>query len=284
MAEPWTEDENASTVDAYLEMLNQELTHQPYVKKRYNDEVVRRTGRSAGAVEYKFQNISAVLLSMRTPFIDGYKPALNYQSSLEKEVRARLLGNMSLIERMRSAMSAPAARRADLEWNVGPRPTVELAAAWRHSSVPRVTATDFVQLEAMNSQLGLAGERAIVEFERRRLESAGCAQLATRIRHVSVEEGDGLGYDIASFEASGQPRWIEVKTTRRGIDWPMFISRNEVEVSRQWPDQYQLYRVYSFASTKPGLYQLPGAIPDTCDLDPQSYAGLPRLDVASVTK
>jgi hypothetical protein len=30
------------------------------------------------------------------------------------------------------------------------------------------------------------------------------------------DDGDGLGYDIASFEASGGPRLIEVKTTAAG--------------------------------------------------------------------
>ena len=76
----------------------------------------------------------------------------------------------------------------------------------------------------------------------------------------------------------GMPRRsAENKTTRRGINWPMSISRNGVERSRELAEHYQLYRVYNFSKPQPGLYQLKGALADTCDLDPQSYAGLPKV-------
>lgn len=57
----------------------------------------------------------------------------------------------------------------------------------------------------------------------------------------------------------------------------MSISRNGVERSRELAEHYHLYRVYNFSKPQPGLYQLKGALADTCDLDPQSYAGLPKV-------
>lgn len=275
MAGAWTDEENRETVRSYFAMLEQELTNQPYVKADYRRLLAQRLGRSPGAIEYKYQNVSAVLLSMRAPFIDGYKPAWNYQASLERTVGEFLRHEPRIGSQMESSVSAPAAPRIDLMWRQDVFPTLALSEVWKHNARPVPVPRDFVQLEAANRALGIAGELAIVEFEQKRLTAAGQTRLAARIDHVSRTAGDGLGYDISSFEADGKPRLIEVKTTRRGVDWPMFLSRHEVDVSEELADVYFLYRVFEFSKPKPGLYQLKGAIRESCDLDPQSYAGLP---------
>ena len=41
-------------------------------------------------------------------------------------------------------------------------------------------------------------------------------RLAARVDRVSETRGDGLGYDVLSFETSGRERLIEVKTTNYG--------------------------------------------------------------------
>ena len=41
--------------------------------------------------------------------------------------------------------------------------------------------------------------------------------LARKVRWVSEEDGDGAGYDIASFGPDGRARLIEVETTN---GWP----------------------------------------------------------------
>ena len=68
-------------------------------------------------------------------------------------------------------------------------------------------------LESANRSLGLSGEKFAVQFEKARLIHAGKGALADCVSHVSVHEGDGLGYDIRSFEVTGEDRLIEVKTT-----------------------------------------------------------------------
>jgi hypothetical protein len=47
---------------------------------------------------------------------------------------------------------------------------------------------------------------------------------------MSEEDGDGAGYDIASFAPDGRPRLIEVKTTNGWERTPFHISRNELAV------------------------------------------------------
>ncbi len=100
--------------------------------------------------------------------------------------------------------------------------------------------------DARNRTLGLAGEHAVIAEEQRRLRSEGREDLAAAIRHVSVSEGDGAGYDVFSFGPDGSSRHIEVKTTRGGAESDFYISANEVEFSKRHSDSYRLYRVYGF--------------------------------------
>src|SRR5262249_28582502 len=68
-------------------MLRAELAGDTYSKADHNREL--RTwldGRSKSSVEFKHQNISAVLVTMGLPYIDGYKPARNYQKTLLPQV------------------------------------------------------------------------------------------------------------------------------------------------------------------------------------------------------
>ena len=52
------------------------------------------------------------------------------------------------------------------------------------------------------------------------------------------------GYDIKSFNVDGTARFIEVKTTKQGIDTEFFMTPNEIEFSELNHESYFLYRVY----------------------------------------
>ena len=52
------------------------------------------------------------------------------------------------------------------------------------------------------------------------------------------------GYDIKSFNIDGTDRFIEVKTTKQGLDTEFFMSPNEIEFSELNNQNYSLYRVY----------------------------------------
>lgn len=103
----------------------------------------------------------------------------------------------------------------------------------------------------------------------------GRSDLARAVEHVSETQGDGLGFDVLSFSAEGREKFIEVKTTRLGIGWPMIISRNEVDFSRDEKDRFVLYRIFDFDEPRPGLYELPGDITHSCSLVAENYRALP---------
>ena len=95
-------------------------------------------------------------------------------------------------------------------------------------------------------------------------------RLAQRVERVSATRGDGLGYDILSFETSGADRLIEVKTTAYGQETPFFVSRNELAFSREQGTSYHLYRVFTFRKS-PKLYTRQGALDRGFTLDPETY-------------
>ena len=98
----------------------------------------------------------------------------------------------------------------------------------------------------------------------------GQPRLADRVNHVSQSKGDGLGYDVLSFESDGQERFIEVKTTTFGRDTPFFVSRGELTLSNIAKDQFHLYRLFEFRKA-PRLFDLMGALNQHCTLDPVTY-------------
>lgn len=98
----------------------------------------------------------------------------------------------------------------------------------------------------------------------------GKKNLADRVEHVARTQGDGLGYDVLSFETDGRERLIEVKSTTFGQLTPFYVTRNEVARSEMDSEAYHVYRVFDFRN-RPRVFAVPGAIPASCDLQPVSY-------------
>jgi hypothetical protein len=111
-------------------------------------------------------------------------------------------------------------------------------------------AADYSRKEARDRRIGNAGEVAIYNSERRKLLKSGRADLADKVRHVSIEEGDGAGYDIESYTLDGSKKYIEVKTTTCGIDTDFYLTARELEFSKQHPTDFYLYRVYDYDAAK----------------------------------
>ena len=95
-------------------------------------------------------------------------------------------------------------------------------------------------------------------------------RLAARVDRVSETRGDGLGYDVLSFETSGRERLIEVKTTSYGASTPFFVTRRELAVSRDASEQFRLYRAFNFRR-KPRLFCKSGAIEQAFSLEPSQF-------------
>jgi len=91
-----------------------------------------------------------------------------------------------------------------------------------------------------------------LEYERKELRNAGLPELAARVRHVADLKGDGAGYDIESFTPQGVKKCIEVKTTTGAKESEFFITANELEFSKQHPENFHHYRIYNYDETKGG--------------------------------
>ena len=256
MPSPWSLEEVEAVVADYLAMLEAELSARKYSKVEHNRALQARIGRSAGSIEFKHQNISAVLINFRQPFIPGYLPRQNYQQLLERVVLEWLSGHPDFFRLLADGpILAPAFRQAIAKSGrpsdlVVPPPDLSIgrAAQTVDDSQVRFYNTDFVRRDAENRRLGRLGEEWVVDFERRRLhDEARRPDLAKRVEWIADTRGDGAGYDIASFDGDDSPRLIEVKTTGSGRQFPFLVTSNEVRVSEREASSDHLYRVFEFA-------------------------------------
>lgn len=272
----WSDGEVSATVSSYLDMLALEVSGGAYVKSNFRRALIPLlSNRSESAVEYKFRNISAVIMQLGLRPLRGYKPALNYQKSLFSEVERRLAFKPDIVELMVSeAGRAPAVSQGNtLNMTEAAIPkTIHIKATKR----ARITTAfpDYVAIEAQNRALGLAGELAVLDLEYRRLCDAGKVHLAKRIDHISASRGDGDGFDISSFEVNGKEKLIEVKTTRSRGETPFFITSNELRVSVAQADSYYLYRVFNFGNDS-AWFSLQGNLEHTCQLQANSFTAVP---------
>lgn len=109
---------------------------------------------------------------------------------------------------------------------------------------------DYVALQIENSNLGKLGELLVVEWEKKTLRQCGRQDLASQVEHVSETLGDGVGYDILSFDKYGNEKYIEVKTTKKNRTYPFYLSANEDEFPRKKRDNYFLYRLFEYSEEK----------------------------------
>ena len=276
VAEDWSREEVSATVADYFVMLGHELRQEPYNKKEHNRQLqLLLRSRTSGAIEFKHANISAVLIELGFPYIDGYKPRSNYQELLKDEVSTRLEADSRLQLTAEAVVEAPAPSLpalGSLSEVMVPAPSRDRHRSYERRVSPQAPRrdVDYLEREARNASLGRAGEEFALNVEHRRLWEAGHQVLANRIEHVSRTRGDGLGYDILSYESDGRERLIEVKTTSFGAMTPFYASRREVATSAEHGEQFSLYRVFKFREA-PRLFVLPGSLRESCILDPIQY-------------
>ena len=278
MSDPWSLLEVELVVADYFAMLRDELAGRPVDKSLHRRALhPLLNNRSEGSIEFKHQNISAVLINFDQPYINGYKPRQNYQGLLEQVVLEFGESDRQLAQVVaNSAVLNPLALPRNgfdnvMALMVEPPEASGTAAERRRGVRPPIKGIDFVMRDAKNRTLGHNGEEWAQEFERRRLHDVERRpDLAKRVEWVAQTQGDGLGYDIASFNSDESPRLIEVKTTGLGKYFPFYVTENELRVSQAETTRYHLYRVFDFAK-EPHLYQLNGALSDVCRLEPTIY-------------
>lgn len=204
----WTSSEVVLIIEDYFAMLQLELNNQAYNKSAHRSALSPLLiNRSPGSIEFKHQNISAVLAEMGLPFIKGYKPKFNYQGMLASEVSKYLKEHRDNLEKAFNNFS-------DGFINPNENPPIsfdniidtEPVSTMVNEDKPqfRPIKINYLEREQNNRQLGEEGERLVIEFEKWRLTKEGNKSLANKIKWVSKDLGDGAGYDILSKNAMEQ--------------------------------------------------------------------------------
>lgn len=143
--------------------------------------------------------------------------------------------------------------------------------AVKKSIILKGSHKDYIEEAKVNKRIGDAGEEFVFQQERAIVNTYNLPS-TKKVKRVSVTEGDGLGYDILSYDKYGEEKYIEVKTTKGAIDSSLYISTNELEMSEQHSAQYWLYRVYEFDDLllKGKIAERKGSLKDLC-IAAQSY-------------
>lgn len=279
--EDWSPEEVRRTVKDYFAMLRAELRHEPYLKTDHNAALREHlSGRTKTAVERKHQNISAVLAEMGLPYVAGYVPLRNVQAALRPVVVAAVGAQAELFDTAFHELAqfepSPQTPLPAADFAVPPKAIARYAPSIGDWRATKGVHRDYVQQEAAARALGEAGEAFVVAFEQRRLRQARRVDLARKVEQVSCTRGDGLGFDVFSFDEEGRDRLIEVKTTRRDRAFPFLVTQREVLRSEHDRERFELYRVFAFGSEAQGVFRLSGVLRESVRLEPAVYrvAGL----------
>ena len=274
--EPWTETEIDAILNDYFEMLRLEQRGERFNKAAHRRRLAESVERKDSAMQYKCQNISAILAELGIPFIQGYKPLRRYQAALAAAVDAHLrkadhLHGFLVGEGRPDSSSSESVEFPLTTEQIRIEKPPDPAEASKDERMRRVVRRhDPAKRDARNRRLGTAGERLVLRHERHRLRAASLDSLAERVRWIARDEGDGAGFDILSFDCEGQERWLEVKTTTGPSTTPFYLTENEHRVSEENPERYRLVRLYDFR-TAPSAYCLQPPLQDHLRLDPTSY-------------
>jgi hypothetical protein len=263
----WQADELDMIVADYFVMLAADLAGRPYIKSRHSAALMAQIDRSHRSVEFKHQNISAVLDKLGMPWIPGYRPKFNFQNAIFDAIGRYLTSHPGILEPAPNPQALPA---APVEVFVEP-PNLSPASERIPKGLRQLMAKfDPVERDHRNRSLGKAGEEFAFDLERKRLHDGKRPDLARKVRWTAAEDGDGAGYDVSSFSLAGDPQFLEVKTTNGSCRTPFFLTRNECDVAKQYPNEWRIYRVHLFA-TGPRVFTIAPPLEDRVRLSPESW-------------
>lgn len=270
--EGWEKPEVQATLSAYFTLMENELEGRRVNKLASYKALARRWGRSPKGYERKMQNISAVLVLHDYPYLKGLVPLVNIQRSLEPTTLEYIREHpetFGLLQRYRSKRVVPYATDLFNGSTVCDPPTSFGKGPKRGGAI--ISQEEIAEKEANCKEIGLDGERWVVHYEKTRLLAEGRPELAEAVEHVSVTRGDGLGYDVLSYDSRDREIHIEVKSTPFKIGTPFIITRNELSHAREHPEVARLYRVFELYQ-QPRLYMLAGSLEEKLKLDAISFS------------
>jgi hypothetical protein len=262
----WQDDELDAIVADYFTMLDADLAGTPYVKSRHSAALMAQIGRTHRSVEFKHQNISAVLDELGMAWIPGYKPKRNYQNAIFDAIDRYLTQHPAALS---PSQNLPKILAYPAEIFVPP-PTLMPNGPTPERLLCLIRKFDPVERDHHNRSLGRAGEAFVVDVERRNLANANRSDLARKVRWIAAEDGDGAGYDVLSYNPDGQQRLIEVKTTNGSARTPFFLTRNECAAATERPADWRIYRVHLFARA-PRIFTIAPPVENAVKLSPETW-------------
>lgn len=275
----WSKEEVEIIVSDYLDMMKIELLGRKYNKSEHRRKIIKLlNNRSHGSIERKHQNISAALIDIGLPYIQGYKPLRNFQKSQLPDAIQKQLDIapdlLNLIAKdVESSIDIPDVEdilQSMVEPPASKNPSAESIKETITPYSPQ--AVNYLAREAKNKAIGNIGEQFALNYERARLMFIGKNKLANKIEQVSITVGDHAGFDIHSYEKGGTDRFIEVKSTKYGKETPFYITGNELDFSNKNSDKYYLYRVFSLRQA-PKLFHFKGPVQKHCNLKATQFIG-----------
>lgn len=168
MNDSWSNTEVEIIIADYFQMLSLELAGIPYSKADHRRKLKPLlNNRSEGSIEFKHQNISAILIKLGKPYITGYLPRKNYQRYLEDKVIDHLVRDYKIekqfIHFAEGEIVTPV-RNINFDKLIVPAPYSTLLE--EPDPVYQTTAikVNYLEREQFNHSLGQAGEETILSF------------------------------------------------------------------------------------------------------------------------
>jgi hypothetical protein len=273
---PWSDLEVKLIISDYFSMLIDELASRTVNKAHHRRNLISLlNNRSDGAIEFKHQNISAVLITLGQPYIKGYLPKYNYQKILEDHIvdylkndhqmenyfknfsEKEVIPNIIDFRKEKFVVAPPVIQYVEepnIKFNNGP------------------FKINYLEREQNNQKLGKCGEELVLSFEKWNLHALGYSKLADRVEWISQSTGDGSGFDILSRNPDGSDKYIEVKTTKLSKESPFFFTANELQFSIDHKERYHLYRLFNFEQS-PRMFKKQGDFKTICRSTPIVFKG-----------
>jgi hypothetical protein len=113
-------------------------------------------------------------------------------------------------------------------------------------------------IEALrNQKLGDQAEEIVLLYEKQLLTRNKKRDLAKKVERVSVDD-DHLGYDVLSYTVNGDPKYIEVKATKSGVDQstPFYLTDRQRQTMVEKGEQYFIYRVFAAHTKNPQVLKI----------------------------
>lgn len=277
MSDSWSNIEVELIVADYFNMLSAELKGEAYSKAEHRRALLPLlAGRSEGSVEFKHQNISAVLINLGQPYIKGYLPRFNYQKILEDKVIDYLIlkpGIENQFKVFAEKQIIKPKKEVNFKKFIFDLPIITNVSEPETIYMRNPIKINYLEREQSNRNLGNSGEELVLEYEKWHLIRSGKGKFAEQIRWISKEEGDGAGFDILSKHLNGKDKYIEVKTTKLGKETPFYFSRNELNFSQEHSDYYHLYRLFNFEDDAK-MFIRNGGLDSICHIVPINFRGI----------